>query len=260
MTIAGDASVTQGTSEPRSRAAVRMASRRSDRSTPLHIRFTADDLARTRIGQVLVPEPRTGPNTGARPPRPHRAGLTNTFERERDRLAQVLRDGGVEALLSSLHPSISWRTPVLTVWTRHGEADLDLRGTGLTIVPSLCAPPVSPVSTIGGLERASPVLAYPFDPAAKAASADVEHRPRLGPRRLDHLMGRTRALVFAAIGEGGCTTTELADRSGTSLATASEHATVLRAAGLIATQRRGAAVRHDLTHLGVALLGPTAGT
>jgi len=39
----------------------------------------------------------------------------------------------------------------------------------------------------------------------------------------------------------GCTTTELARRVGISLAAASQHASVLRGAGLIATRRQGSA-------------------
>jgi DNA-binding transcriptional ArsR family regulator len=52
----------------------------------------------------------------------------------------------------------------------------------------------------------------------------------------------------------GCTTTELAARVGVSVAAASQHATVLREAGLITTRRQGSAVLHSLTPLGVELL------
>jgi predicted transcriptional regulator len=51
-----------------------------------------------------------------------------------------------------------------------------------------------------------------------------------------------------------CTTTELAGRLRTSLATASHHATVLRQAGLITNRRNGNAVLHLITPLGRALL------
>ncbi|MGW6836569.1 ArsR/SmtB family transcription factor [Streptomyces sp. NPDC054949] len=49
-------------------------------------------------------------------------------------------------------------------------------------------------------------------------------------------------------------TGDLARRTGTSPATASHHATVLRAAGLLSTGRDGNGVRHTLTPLGRALL------
>jgi Helix-turn-helix domain len=64
--------------------------------------------------------------------------------------------------------------------------------------------------------------------------------------------GEERAQL-SAIAQG-CTTTELADRVGISLAAASQHASVLRDAGLITTRRQGSAVLHVLTPLGAELL------
>ena len=46
----------------------------------------------------------------------------------------------------------------------------------------------------------------------------------------------------------------LASRAGISLAAASQHASVLRGAGLIVTRRQGGAVLHVLTPLGAELL------
>ena len=66
-------------------------------------------------------------------------------------------------------------------------------------------------------------------------------------------MGRNRAAVLSAIAHG-CTTTELAGRVGISLTAASQHASVLRNAGLITTRRQGSAVLHVLTPLGIELL------
>jgi DNA-binding transcriptional ArsR family regulator len=59
--------------------------------------------------------------------------------------------------------------------------------------------------------------------------------------------------VLASVADG-CTTTELARRAGVSLAAASQHAAVLRGAGLIASRRQGSAVVHVLTPLGAELL------
>jgi DNA-binding transcriptional ArsR family regulator len=67
------------------------------------------------------------------------------------------------------------------------------------------------------------------------------------------LVGRNRAAVLRTIADG-CTTTELAGRVGISLAAASQHASVLRDAGLITTRRQGSAVLHVLTPLGAELL------
>ena len=79
-----------------------------------------------------------------------------------------------------------------------------------------------------------------------------------GRRPLADLLGRTRAAVLGAV-NGGRNTTDLAQTVGTSIASASEHAAVLRSAGLISTHRTGPAVLHSLTPLGESLLRrPTA--
>jgi Helix-turn-helix domain len=67
------------------------------------------------------------------------------------------------------------------------------------------------------------------------------------------LVGRNRAAVLGSIADG-CTTTELAERVRISVAAASQHASVLRDAGLIVTRRQGGAVLHLLTPLGTELL------
>jgi DNA-binding transcriptional ArsR family regulator len=79
-----------------------------------------------------------------------------------------------------------------------------------------------------------------------------DHRRPRGAA-LAALVGRNRAAVLRATAHG-CTTTELADRVGISLASASQHASVLRDAGLITTRRQGSAVLHVLTPLGAELL------
>jgi DNA-binding transcriptional ArsR family regulator len=72
-------------------------------------------------------------------------------------------------------------------------------------------------------------------------------------RALASLLGRTRSAALQAIADG-CTTSELAQLIGVSVSAASQHATVLRNAGLITTQRDGKAVVHTLTLLGSSLL------
>ncbi|MFF7755271.1 winged helix-turn-helix domain-containing protein [Streptomyces sp. NPDC007971] len=86
-----------------------------------------------------------------------------------------------------------------------------------------CLPPKSPISRL--------------DPAVSA------------------LLGHTRAAVLDAIAEHpGCNTKELAAFTGIAPASASEHATTLREAGLIATVRYRNAALHSATALGIALL------
>lgn len=80
--------------------------------------------------------------------------------------------------------------------------------------------------------------------------------PRRAPDRvtggaLPDLLGSTRARVLYCIAAvSGCTTSELARRTGTSLSTAGAHAQVLHRAGLITSTRNGNMVIHQITRLG----------
>jgi len=95
------------------------------------------------------------------------------------------------------------------------------------------------------------VLSIDHDLFTTPAQADSDMTARR--RALDALIGRTRAAVLHCV-EDGCSTTELACRCGVSIASASQHASVLRDAGLLLTQRRGGSVLHSLTSLGAAVL------
>ena len=77
-------------------------------------------------------------------------------------------------------------------------------------------------------------------------------KPQEG-RALGALIGHTRAAALRVLADS-CTTGELSERLGISLAGASKHATVLRKAGLITTERNRNTALHTLTSLGVALL------
>lgn len=168
-------------------------------------------------------------------------------ETDRGRRMHALAEGGCERLLNGFRPLMRWNHPVLEV-AYPVDRDLTLAGRGLLLVPAyFCWR--TPVTLVD--DELRPVLVYP-----------MEHDPRVTPekppgaddRPLTDLLGRTRAAVLRAV-EGGGTTTQLSRRSGTSLASASQHATVLREAGLISTRRDGGAVLHTLTPLGMAVLG-----
>jgi DNA-binding transcriptional ArsR family regulator len=163
----------------------------------------------------------------------------------------VLATRGVERLLATLHPLVRWRPPVLEVATPNQPRDGYLQGRGLVLVPSVfCHRPMAFYSLA---DQAAPdLLAFPAvrnhaDLAAALAPGD-----RHG-RALVALLGRTRAAVLEAVGDG-CTTTELASRVKVSVPSASQHAQVLRDAGLLVTRRAGRSVHHSLTVLGASLL------
>lgn len=131
------------------------------------------------------------------------------------------------------------------------DQELDLRGRGLVLVPAFfCA--VNPVTYHDA--SLPPVLLYPVrhEPMSFLASAAGASRPT--EEALGRLFGRTRASVLRILSGSIRTTGEIARALDISMASASEHASLLRAAGLVASERHGNTVRHHLTPLGSNLL------
>ncbi|NJQ03606.1 winged helix-turn-helix transcriptional regulator [Streptomyces sp. PLAI1-29] len=183
--------------------------------------------------------------------------LRALVEAERAVRARALLDRGSQGMLGGLGPAMRWKAPVLEVdYPR--ERDIHLEGRGLSLIPSaFCWR--TPVTLIDpGL---SPVLVYPVPrgPEWWTAPGGPAGAPAAsGTRTLAKVLGPTRAACLRAI-EDGCTTGELARRTGVAEPTASQHATTLREAGLSASTRHGNTVLHVLTPLGAALLRANPG-
>jgi DNA-binding transcriptional ArsR family regulator len=137
------------------------------------------------------------------------------------------------------------------------ELDLHLNGSGIVIVPSMFAGRFASLHLDGRDLSAPPRLVLPVADASAGDQPGGE--PAGGRAALAALLGRTRAAALHAIADG-CTTSELARLCGVSIAAASQHATVLRNAGLIITHRQGSSVLHVLTPLGADLLAPGPGS
>ncbi|MDO3701107.1 winged helix-turn-helix domain-containing protein [Micromonospora sp. C28SCA-DRY-2] len=179
---------------------------------------------------------------------PYWARIQAAVEADRTRRARALLDGGVEGLLGSLRPAMRWESGMLEVRDYPDSRELHLDGRGLLLVPSFfCAR--TPVALLD--PALPPVLVYPVDrlgglePGGAGSAA--------GREALAALLGRTRAAVLEA-SDDGCTTGEMARRLRISPAAASQHATVLRNAGLLVSQRDRNTVLHTLTPLGRAML------
>jgi DNA-binding transcriptional ArsR family regulator len=164
-------------------------------------------------------------------------------EADRAVRGRALLDGGADELLASLPPVLRWRPPVLEA-DYPVDRELRLDGRGLLLQPSFFCRGTPVVYRDCALP---PVLVYPVSHGCEPAFGDAV-APSLG-----RLVGHTRSAVLQSIRDG-CTTSELARRAGVSLASASQHAAVLREAGLVVTLRHGNAVLHTLTPLGAALL------
>ncbi|MFJ5234724.1 ArsR/SmtB family transcription factor [Kitasatospora sp. NPDC088391] len=185
---------------------------------------------------------------------PRVRALQGVLDAELARRTTSLYRRGIGGLLGGLHPALLWRPPVLTVPAR-ADADVHLAGRGLMLAPMLFCGPL-PRLVDGGADRV-PVLCYPlpFDLAANPLSDASPAQQRQHASALGRLLGTTRAAALRAIASTpGLSTAELADRLAVSLASASEHATVLRRAGLTTTHRDGPRVRHHLTAAGATVL------
>jgi len=170
---------------------------------------------------------------------------------DREARADQYAVGGLDRLLSTLHPRVRWRPPVLEILDLHSP-DLHLDGRGLLLQPSyFCTDSPTKLREAGD----QPVLIYPIT------------RPPTGPVLEDPsaehpaaaLLGRTRAAALAATMDG-CTTSDLARRCDIAVSTASQQATVLREGGLVQTRRDGGSVVHEITDLGRRLLAGSAVT
>lgn len=162
-------------------------------------------------------------------------------EDDRRRHLDAWHGGGGQALLNSLPAPLRWRPPVLES-DYPVPYDIRLRGRGLRLVPSyFCwGRPVAFMDP-----DLPPTLVYP-----------VDHGTHWAHSALTALLGRTRARVLAALAEPA-TTAGIARRLGIALASASEHAKVLREANLATSRRIGGSVLHSLTPLGDAVLHGT---
>ncbi|MFF7969463.1 ArsR/SmtB family transcription factor [Streptomyces sp. NPDC007903] len=168
-------------------------------------------------------------------------------EADRAVRARSLLDGGADGLMHGMRPTLRWKPPVLEA-DYPVERDVHLDGRGLLLIPSVFCWR-TPVTLID--QALDPTLVYPVSRGAEwwtgVRTGQAAHRVLAG------VLGPGRALILRMV-EEGCTTGELARRTGLAAPTASRNATALREAGLIASLRTANTVTHVLTPLGTALL------
>lgn len=182
--------------------------------------------------------------------------ITEVFAADRALRTRQLLGGGVDRLLAQANPQwMRWNPPVLEIRMINGlDADMHLEGQGIVLVPSVFC-----TRTIVDHDASpQPFVTYPAG-HDRPLLRETAFAPRPGTSGTSHavsaLLGRTRAAVLTTIAEHpGCSTTQLAALAGIAPASASEHAAVLREAGLVNTGRDGNAVVHSATDLGIAVL------
>ncbi|MFJ3791276.1 winged helix-turn-helix domain-containing protein [Kitasatospora sp. NPDC090091] len=186
---------------------------------------------------------------------PHVRRMQSAVDVDLDRRVTTLRRHGVGALLSGLHPALRWQPPVLTVPSPFSQ-DVHLAGRGMTVAPVVFGGPL-PRLLLGDRDD-RPVLIYPlaFDAAANPLVGHAsDARRQRAAKALGTVLGATRSAVLHAVAAApGLSTSELARRVCVSTASASEHATSLREAGLIASCRERNRVLHYPTAAAAVLL------
>ncbi|MBA0050959.1 ArsR family transcriptional regulator [Streptomyces sp. AJS327] len=173
---------------------------------------------------------------------PEWPAISGRLEADRRHRGRVQSASGTEEMLRGFAPLLRWQSPVLTA-DYPTDRDIHLDGRGLLLVPSYFCHR-TPVALVN--EDLPPVLVYPARTAAR-------REPTLGACPLASLMGHTRTAVLQSLRKPR-TTSELALHAGVSLSTASEHAAVLRRAGLVISTRDRHRVQHALSPLGSDLL------
>jgi DNA-binding transcriptional ArsR family regulator len=173
------------------------------------------------------------------------------MELEREARGRIVITKGVERMLGTLHPKLRWKPPVLEIPDER-QLDVHLDERGLLLSPSLFLGDHPGVLVDANQRTTPPTLVYAI-PRATTTIAMLCGMAQPNDHALAALVGQTRAAALRALADT-CTTSELARRVNISSAGASQHATVLREAGLITTCRNRNTVLHTLTALGVALL------
>ncbi|MEH0938922.1 ArsR/SmtB family transcription factor [Micromonospora psammae] len=160
------------------------------------------------------------------------------------RRARRLAEDGAAGLLNDLHERVRWEGDALLISQRHCTVPDVPDGAGLVLVPSVFVWPSVLSIAAGDL----PQLAYPAQ-----GLGTLWECPTTAPDALRAVLGKGRARLLAEL-DAPRSTTELARRTGLSLAGVSQHLAALRAAGLVVTHRQGRCLLSSRSVVGEALL------
>lgn len=179
---------------------------------------------------------------------PHWRDLRAVLEDDVAYRAARLTGGGVDALLSSLHPEVSVRGEVLQIHKPRHSVDHDLAGDGLMLAPSVFAWPNLVVDKAPGRPAS---LIYACRGVGTLWGADA--RVAAGDDALGALLGHSRAAILRCLALPR-STTDLARELDQSPPSVSFHLSVLRRSGLVASWRSGRRVLYKRTPLAGGLV------
>jgi DNA-binding transcriptional ArsR family regulator len=179
---------------------------------------------------------------------PHWPRIRGLLEADTLKRGQALALGGVEALLSNLHPKASYSGGVLTL-DKTCEAVVQPAGRGLILVPCVFAWPRVMMLVQPDYR---PTLAY--GPRG-VANLWISSSPASNGTALEAALGAVRPSVLKGLLPVPLTTTELAHQLHLSPAAVSAHLSRLKAAELVEPHRSGKRVYYRLSYAGESLLG-----
>lgn len=161
--------------------------------------------------------------------------------------SRTIAASGISGMAGGLHSNVSWGEGAVRVRLRRHSEVVDCRGSGLVLVPSVMSSWGCMVLTE---PPAQPTLFYP----ARGVTAGWARDAADIAGALGALLGPARADILLGAGEAR-TTSQVARDAGLAVSTASHHLTILRDAGLIASERDGTRMLHLRTPLGEAMVG-----
>ena len=167
--------------------------------------------------------------------------------------ATRLARGGIEALLTDLHPELELAQHAITVQSSAAGSVHDLRGAGLVLVPCVFAWPHVMVDIDAGNP---PSITYA--PRGIGELWPQNLPGNRGEDALADLLGRTRAVVLRAVALPK-STSDLAAELDQSMPAISAQLAVLRRAGLVSSWRAGRRVLYQLTPLARSVLAASSG-
>ncbi|TYB93519.1 winged helix-turn-helix transcriptional regulator [Micromonospora sp. WP24] len=157
----------------------------------------------------------------------------------------ALADGGVDRMMSNLHPSVTFADQTLRI-TKYYDGHADCDGRGLILVPCAFAWPDVLVRTA---QPESPSVSY----SPRGLGRLWEKRAEQAGSALAGVLGQTRAALLAQL-DLPMSTSQAATQMALSAPTLSVHLQALRDAGLLTSRRTGRQVLYSRTDLGDRLL------
>ncbi|MET8581177.1 metalloregulator ArsR/SmtB family transcription factor [Streptomyces collinus] len=177
---------------------------------------------------------------------PHWPKLIAVLEADVLYRARRLADEGAQGLFNDIDRGLRWSNGALNVDEPGVEADMDVRGRGLTFTPSLfCNRAVTLIDY-----SQPPRLWYPARGRGTVWGAGVVATSRA----LAELVGRSRAQILEVLSQP-LSTTELARRLDLSPGAISQHLGIMHRAGLLDRARHGHTILYSRTPLGDRMVG-----